>query len=203
VRNALINPTNRAVLQRIATSPGEAPVSYNRNADYASPEITLVLQHLLGVARSSAISKANAYADNLAQLATIRAQEHTGRPEQLRMQADSLRRYARLAPQAPKLDGDFGPASHKARGFITIVENTVTGGQFPHVKVDSRANDTAIGPKTLRLLLDSSPQLGYIIDSDPTVFALSVAEYYGKSQEPSKGALSAPGSKAASKGHRK
>jgi hypothetical protein len=77
-----------------------------------------------------------------------------------------------MPPTTPlALDGDFGRRCHKRRALITQVANITSN--FPHTKEDSGANDTAIGPRTLRLLTETKPEFRRYFEADFAVVALS------------------------------
>jgi hypothetical protein len=44
---------------------------------------------------------------------------------------------------------------------------------FPHAKEDAGANDTAIGPRTLRLFTDTKPEFRRYFEADFAAVALS------------------------------
>jgi hypothetical protein len=173
VVNALKNPEVQATLHRIATNT-ENPESYVRNAPYASTECVVVLQHLLNVGRGAAITNALNYAEGIKQRARAIARSDPGRSEELFKTANGIRRYAERAPSLLKPDGRYGPDSHNLRGFLTQVENIVSGLTFPHKKVDVGANDTAIGPMTLNLLFRYDRGVGYLLLADPATYKVSV-----------------------------
>ena len=78
----------------------------------------------------------------------------------------------RALPAAPlALDGDFGPRCHKRRAMITQIANLTS--HFPHIKEDSGSNDTAIGPRTLRLLTESRAEFRRYFEADFAIIALS------------------------------
>jgi hypothetical protein len=174
VLDALKNPEVHATLHRIATS-SQNPVSYVRNAPYANSDCVVVLQHLLNLGREAAITQLLNYAEGLKQAARSMPPESSDKAASLQAEATGLQRYANRAPAALKLDGDYGPASHRLRGFFTMVKNIVSGLTFPHTKVDTGANDTAIGPLTLNALFQHDPGIGYVLLADPDTYRASLA----------------------------
>lgn len=173
VVNALKNPEVQAILHRIATNT-ENPESYVRNAPYASTECVVVLQHLLNVGRGAAITNALNYGEGREKRARDIAPSDPIGSGRLLDEANRIRRYAQRAPSPIQEDGDYGRESHNLRGFITQVENWVSGGTFLHKKVDEGQSDTKIGSRTLNLLFRSDPGLRYLLLADPAMYQVSL-----------------------------
>lgn len=171
VRASLMNPRVHAILQGIWESGRtEQPISYVRNA-YPSTEgaqTVIVLQHLLNVALPPTLQHGREHYEAMMKLAAT--QTSRWRDDTV-SQARWLKSYLDT-PAAPlALDGDFGRRCHKRRAMITQIANITS--HFPHSKEDAGANDTAIGPKTLRLLTETKPEFRRYFEADFAVVALS------------------------------
>ena len=174
VRASLMNPRVHAILHHIWESgKTEQPVSYVRNGYPPADGVqtVMVLQHLLNVALPPTLQQGRVLYDSLLKLAD--SQTSRWRSDTL-TQAKWLKSYLD-APAAPlAVDGDFGPRCHKRRALLTQIANLTAN--FPHVKEDAGANDTAIGPRTLRLLTETKPEFRRYFESDFAVVALSYEE---------------------------
>jgi hypothetical protein len=171
VRSALVNPRVHAILQGIWESgKTEQPISYVRNgyppAD--GSQTVVVLQHLMNVALPSIVQQGRAHHRELLKVADA---------QEVRWRQDTLGRAAWLksyldAPLPPlDLDSDFGRRCHKRRAMMTQIANITS--HFPHAKEDAGANDTAIGPRTLRLFTDTKPEFRRYFEADFAAVALS------------------------------
>lgn len=171
VRSSLMNSRVHAILQNIWESgKTEQPISYIRNA-YPSAEgaqTVIVLQHLLNEALPLTLEKGTKHYDALLKLAATQSSRWR---EDTLSHARALKSYLDLPASPLALDGDFGRRCHKRRAVITQIANITSN--FPHSKEDAGANDTAIGPRTLRLLTESRPELRRYFESDFAVVVLS------------------------------
>ncbi len=170
VRSSLMNPRVHAILQDIWESEKRAqPFSYVRNSYPPADGVptVIVLQHLLNVALPPTLQQGRAHHEDLLKLAATQTSPWR---EDTFARAKSLK--SRLGPvPLLELDGDFGPRSHKRRALITQIANITSN--FPHIKLDAGANDTACGPRTLRLMTESKPEFRRYFEVDFAVVALS------------------------------
>ena len=174
VRDSLMDPAVHAILRGIWQSgKTEQPFSFVRNA-YPPDEgvkAVVVLQHLLNVALESTIERGREYHASL--LATAESQSSPWREDTL-ASARWLKAYLDTPTKPLVLDGDFGRGSHKRRAMNTQIANVPS--HFPHVKEDAGANDTAIGPRTLRLLTETKPEFRRYFEADFVTVQLSHEE---------------------------
>ena len=171
VRSALANPRVHAILQGIWESgKTDQPFSYVRNgyppADGA--QTVVVLQHLMNEALPSIVQHGRAHHRELLKVADTQAmpwrQDTIGMAAWLKSYLD--------APLPPlDLDGDFGRRCHKRRAMMTQIANITS--HFPHSKEDAGANDTAIGPRTLRLFTETKPAFRRYFEADSAAVTLS------------------------------
>lgn len=180
VRSALVNPQVHAILHGIWESgKTEQPISYVRNA-YApadGAQTVVVLQHLMNVALPSIVQQGRAHHNELLKVAETQAmpwrQDTLGTAAWLKSYLD--------APLPPLgLDGDFGRRCHKRRAMMTQIANLTS--HFPHTKEDAGANDTAIGPRTLRLFTETTPAFRRFFEADFAVVVLSHNEAVSRSE---------------------
>lgn len=171
VRESLANPRVHNILHSIWESKDSAmPISYVRNVHAPADGVATVkvLQHLLNNALPPTIEKGRIHHNAL----LTEAQGDTSRFKEDKLAAAAwMNKYLSQAPAPLKIDGDYGPGSHKLRAFITQVANDTS--HFPHAKEDRGANDTAIGPRTLKLLTETTPGFQAYFGSDFAVVALS------------------------------
>ena len=84
-----------------------------------------------------------------------------------------------MASKAPKeisIDGDYRKSSHHARAYITQIANLTDQPPFPHIREDSGANDTSIGPRTLKLLTKERPEFRAYFDESFAIVEKSFAK---------------------------
>jgi hypothetical protein len=171
VRSSLMNPRVHAILQGIWESgKTQQPLSYVRNAyePHEGAQTVVVLQHLLNVGLPASIQQGEAHHHALLKLAQTQASPW--RADTL-SRAKWLKSYLETPAPPLALDGDFGRRCHKRRAMITQIANITSN--FPHSKEDAGANDTAIGPRTLRLLTETKQEFRRYFESDFAIVALS------------------------------
>lgn len=171
VRSALMNPRVHAILQSLWESgKTDNPVSYLRNA-YPSTEgvqTVVVLQHLLNIELPRTLQQGAEHRQALLKHADTQSSPFR---EDTLGTVRWINRFLDTPATPLALDGDFGPRCHKRRAIITQIANLTS--QFPHIKEDSGSNDTAIGPRTLRLLTEGRPEFRPYFEADFAVIALS------------------------------
>jgi hypothetical protein len=174
VRASLMDPAVHAILRGIWESgKTEQPFSYVRNA-YPPDEggkTVIVLQHLLNVALEPIIERGREHHKSL--LSAADSQSSPWREDTL-ASARWLKAYLDTPTQPLALDGDFGRRSHTRRAMLTQIANVTS--HFPHVKEDGGANDTAIGPRTLRLFTETKPEFRRYFEADFEMVQLSYEE---------------------------
>lgn len=156
VRHALYHPAVHGILSEIwHTASHSEPMTYHRNAyePEAGREVVKVLQFLLNENLPIARQKGAAHAAALEEKAVKDASPFKADAVAA---AQWIKNFLKRAPKAIAIDGDFGKTSHHARAFITQIANITD--HFPHKREDSGANDTAIGPRTLKLLTEVRPE---------------------------------------------
>ena len=176
VKKALLNPKAHDILNGIIFSAEQgAPLTYRRN-DHPNEDgrdCVKIIQYLLNSSRDFALQKGNT-------LITKLEQQIKATPEQearwLKEEHKSLKFMIERAPAHVKIDGDYGPASHKERAWVTYMEWQFTRHQtpFPHSVADKGANDTKIGPRTFKeILFRAEPGIGVTISSEWQTVLLS------------------------------
>lgn len=171
VRSSLMNPRVHTILQGIWESgKTQQPFSYVRNAyePHEGAQAVVVLQHLMNVSLPSIVRQGEAHHTALLKLAQTQASPW--RADTLAT-AKWLKSYLETPAPPLALDGDFGRRCHKRRAMITQIANITSN--FPHSKEDAGANDTAIGPRTLRLLTETKQEFRRYFESDFAIVTLS------------------------------
>lgn len=177
VKKALLNPRAHDILNDIIFSAEQqgAPLTYKRS-DHPNEDgrdCVKIIQYLLNSSQSFALKKATRLVAEL-------DKQIQKTPEQdarwLKEDRDSLQFMIKKAQKPVQIDGDFGPASHKQRAWVTYMEWLFTRHQtpFPHNVQDKGANDTKIGPRTFKeILFRAEPEIGVAITSNWDTVRLS------------------------------